>query len=415
MIASIHSISGGFKAWVIRFVALPAKRKIYIISLLMIFVSFYSAPFGVLLLAGSLLYELRKTDSVSFFRWNIIKHSTFFIPGIILIASGVIGPIWYGHYNSAGLGFLILAPIVLAVSLIEILWSPEDVLHFVRYATILLIPVCIFAFLFPWSGSFIAPSEVSLRLMGTFANPNYFAYFLEIILLFNLALLYHVWEKASRNGLIVSGLFGILCLYLTDSRSGMLAFLVGLTVFFLCMSEKTALTIIFGLMSILLIVTAIFPEMSVSLFKDMIPRHEHFLSEFNHRFMLWEIALKEIYREPFLGTGIGTYKLFIPENVPSAIADSIHAHNIYVNFMLELGLWGIISFMWMIYRIVRKLLSALQRSGLRPFFSAGIGMISVTLIHGLMDAPLVSSQAIAFFSLLLGTLSISIKNTIGKK
>ena len=65
---------------------------------------------------------------------------------------------------------------------------------------------------------------------------------------------------------MVSTVLSVLCLYFTGSRTGMLAFLAGLTVFYLCMSEKKVLVAIFGTITIALIAVALFPEASVFYF-----------------------------------------------------------------------------------------------------------------------------------------------------
>jgi O-antigen ligase len=382
-----------------------------IISLLLIGASYYSAPFGALLLTAAFIREFVKADRKCITFIKLIRESTFLLPGIILVLSATIGPLLYGNWFSAGLGLLILAPIVFCATSIEIFWKPEDSLHFARYATMLLFPVCFIAFAFPWSGSFFVKSSIAIRLMGTFTNPNYFSYALEIILLFAFALFYHMWKKSSRNWLILSTALGLTCLYLTGSRSGMLAFLAGLTVFFLSMSEKNVLVIVFGFIMIVLTATAIFPELSVLVFSDIIPRPQTFLKDFENRFALWDVAIRQIVKNPLWATGINSYHLYMPADAPSNIRSAIHSHNIYVNFLLETGLLGFISFLWIIIKSIIISVKALHMSSVRPYLAAGIAMIAATLVHGIMDAPLVSSQGIILFGLFLGALSVMVRQS----
>jgi len=399
------------KNFFVHLLSLPPRRKIMIISLLLIGASYYSAPFGALLLTGAFIREFIKADRERVIFIKLIRESTFLLPGIILVLSATIGPLLYRNYLSAALGLLILAPIVFCATSIEIFWKPEESLHFARYATMLLFPVCFIAIAFPWSGSFFIKSTTAIRLMGTFSNPNYFSYALEVIILFAFALFYHMWKKSSRNWLVLSTALGLACLYMTGSRSGMLAFLAGLTVFFLSMSEKNVLVIVFGFIMIVLTATAIFPELSVIVFSDIIPRPQTFLKEFENRFALWDVAIRQIVKNPFWATGINSYHLYVPADAPSTIRNAIHSHNIYINFLLETGVLGFLSFLWIMAISVVKSVKALHLSSVRPYLAAGIAMIAATLVHGIMDAPLVSSQGIILFGLFLGALSVMVRQS----
>ena len=80
------------------------------------------------------------------------KKSIFLIPGSVLLLSAVAGPLYYGHYTSAGLALLVLGPTLFCAMAIEILWQKEDALHFARYAAVFVILFSVVAFAFPWAG-----------------------------------------------------------------------------------------------------------------------------------------------------------------------------------------------------------------------------------------------------------------------
>jgi len=392
--------------------ALTFRKKLMIITLLMVGASYYSAPFGIILLSAGLIIEWRKSPERSFSLWHIVRKSVFFIPGVLFLLSAVIGAVYYGHYISAGLALLVLAPILFSATMIEILWQKEDALHFARYATMLVFPLAMIAFIFPQPGGIPFDYSAELRLSSSFSNPNYFSYILEMLLMFSGALYYHVWKKSSRIWLALSVALSILCLYFTGSRTGMLAFFAGAMVFYLCMSEKTILVIVFGTMTLALASVALFPEKAVEIFRDLIPRPESFLSEINNRFMLWDVALKQIAINPVIGTGLDTYRLLIPKNAPVALTSSIHCHNIFINLWLETGILGVLSFLWISLRAGITAIRRLKYSPVRPYLSAGIGMIAIMVVHGLMDAPLVSSQTLAFFVLFLACLVVMNRKTM---
>jgi O-antigen ligase len=149
----------------------------------------------------------------------------------------------------------------------------------------------------------------------------------------------------------------------------------------------------------------------VLVFSDIIPRPQTFLKEFENRFALWDVAIRQIVKNPLWATGINSYHLYMPADAPSNIRSAIHSHNIYVNFLLETGLLGFISFLWIIIKSIIISVKALHMSSVRPYLAAGIAMIAATLVHGIMDAPLVSSQGIILFGLFLGALSVMVRQS----
>lgn len=389
---------------------LPIRRKIMIISILLIGASFYSAPVGVLLLTGYTAIEWRRflaTDEGRMTFLQFIRKSIFFIPGSVLVLSAFIGALLHRHYVSSLLAVFVLAPIIFCATAIQFLWKSEDSLHFARYSVMLILPVSVYSVFSPWSGSFFIATGKSVRLMGTFSNPNYFSYALELFLVLALALFYHVWEQKTRNKVILSFVAGLFCLYFTGSRTGIIAFMVGLTVFLFSMSEKRLLSAAFALVALLLAMAAIFPEKVVDIVGGIIPRSAQYIRGFENRFELWNIAIRQIKKNPFIGTGLYTYHLYVPVNAPNPFKGAVHAHNIFLNFWLETGLFGILSFLLILVRSAIFALRRLHDSPMRPYLAAGLGVIAITMVHGIMDAPLVSAQTISFFGIFLGTTCIT--------
>lgn len=382
-------------------VTLSFRKKTMILCLLLVCSSFYLAPIGMLVLCLGLIFEWKNKKQNDKLFWQCAKNSIIFYPGLIFLLSAIIGPLFFKHYINSLLGIVVLAPVLLGAFLIEVLWKKEDALHFSRYTSIVLIPISIYAFLIPWSSGSIFNYSGVVRIAGTFSNPNYFSYVLELILIFSLALYYHIWKNSSKIWLVISFITGLVSLYFTGSRTGMLAFILGVTVFYLCMSEKAILVIVFGTLTIVLGFTAIFPEQSVMIFKDIIPRPDTFLNEIRNRFMLWDVALKQITRNPFLGTGLDSYHYYIPKNAPAVLKTTMHSHNIFINLWLETGILGIASFIWIFMRAIIGGIKNLKNSSVRPYLSAGVGMVVVSCIHGVMDAPLVSSQTLALYGIFI--------------
>lgn len=384
---------------------LPLRRKIMIISVLLIGAHFYSAPAGLWLLFSFTLYETVKQAGNTHVKRplsKIVSESVFLIPGSILVLSAAFGAIYHGNYLNSLIAIFLLGPIVALAIMIEFMWTREDGLHFARYSVMLIIPVAIYAVLFPWQNDIAGKSHSMIRLMGTFGNPNYFSYILEIFLMSSLALMYHVWNRNTKIRLIISSVVGMICLYFTGSRTGLIAFFVGLAVFLASMSERKIMCMITVALIGIFTYASFFPDSVVELASRVFPRSVLITEGLELRFELWNIALRQINKQPFIGTGLFTYRKYIPVNASYRIAGTIHAHNIFINFWLETGLPGVISFIWILVKVLKRAFDQLKDSPFRPYLAAVIAMISITVMHGMNDAPLISSQTIIFFGIFLG-------------
>ncbi|MFA7206285.1 MAG: O-antigen ligase family protein, partial [Saccharofermentanales bacterium] len=195
---------------------------------------------------------------------------------------------------------------------------------------------------------------------------------------------------------------GMICLYFTGSRTGLIAFFVGLAVFLASMSERKIMCMITVALIGIFTYASFFPDSVVELASRVFPRSVLITEGLELRFELWNIALRQINKQPFIGTGLFTYRKYIPVNASYRIAGTIHAHNIFINFWLETGLPGVISFIWILVKVLKRAFDQLKDSPFRPYLAAVIAMISITVMHGMNDAPLISSQTIIFFGIFLG-------------
>lgn len=383
---------------------LPLKRKIMIISILMMGINFYTAPFGLGLLMIYSLYELKQynkigSDKITF--KLLFKESVFFVPGSILVISAFIGPIYHGNYINSLLALVVLAPLVITATVIQFIWTQEDGLHFARYAVMLILPVSVYAALFPWPGVFFIYARDDARLMGTFGNPNFFSYILELFLVVAFAVFYHAWNKNTKIRILISAMAGMVCLYFTGSRTGLVAFFIGLAVFLFAMSEKKMICALMLIVFAGLIFTALFPDNVVKIAASIFPRVDLMTEGFESRFGLWNIALRQINKNPFVGTGLYTYHNYIPVNAPSTYTSAYHAHNIFINYWLETGLPGVLSFAWILVSVGIRSIRSLIGSPFKPYLASVIAILAITFIHGLTDTPIASAQTISFFAVFL--------------
>ncbi|MDO8582347.1 MAG: O-antigen ligase family protein [bacterium] len=124
------------------------------------------------------------------------------------------------------------------------------------------------------------------------------------------------------------------------------------------------------------------------------------------RIQQWKETIKMLRDHPIFGAGLSGYqKTVAPYHKQKHIEIYQYPHNIVLNFWSELGLLGVIAFLWLVILFFRKALSPPFRGGARGG-AIIISAISVILIHGLVDVPYFKNDLAIFFWLLLALSTI---------
>jgi len=119
---------------------------------------------------------------------------------------------------------------------------------------------------------------------------------------------------------------------------------------------------------------------------------------------LWSAEVMLFSSHPILGVGYGNspplYNAFLGSNGP----DVLHAHNMYLQFLAEMGIVGFLVFCVLMTAFARMALKLARQPD--PFVRlVGIGVggaLATTFIHGMVDYPFnANPQFGALFWLLL--------------
>jgi O-antigen ligase len=104
------------------------------------------------------------------------------------------------------------------------------------------------------------------------------------------------------------------------------------------------------------------------------------------RFSLWETADKMILSSPILGKGLNGFATdFNSYNTDPGLAPLDYPHNIFLNFWVETGLLGLISFLGLSISIIWL--------GWQKFLKGSLYGLAIILfmialyVHGMADAP----------------------------
>lgn len=199
--------------------------------------------------------------------------------------------------------------------------------------------------------------DASLRVYGTFGQPNPYAGYINMPLALALALMLlgHGWRTRILAACIVLPLLGVEIL--TQSKGGWLA--LGAAVLFIIFVGFIRLRILAGLVWIAtLCITGAYliGKFPVSLIEPILvkiglvdisftdPTPENYAN--SERVAHWLAGIGMFQAHPIFGVGIGNYQdVYLNYHVGIFVLPLGHAHNYYINIAAETGIVGLMAFL----------------------------------------------------------------------
>jgi O-antigen ligase len=107
------------------------------------------------------------------------------------------------------------------------------------------------------------------------------------------------------------------------------------------------------------------------------------------RLDLWLSSLDMLRDHPLLGIGLDNFaylyqQVYLRQGA-AAEPNLSHPHNWLLQFWLDLGLVGLVSFCWLVWRFVRNLPLPLAEASQRWMIAGALGAMADLLVHGLID------------------------------
>ena len=121
------------------------------------------------------------------------------------------------------------------------------------------------------------------------------------------------------------------------------------------------------------------------------------------RIELWEFSLRHIWAHPFAGTGFGTgsaKSILEAQHFKDPLLG--HAHNIFLDYGLQMGIPGMIALLGLFVAITSEF-AILYRSrddGCCRLGAAGLAMVAGIIVKSMTDMPLGRGNALLFWSLI---------------
>jgi len=228
------------------------------------------------------------------------------------------------------------------------------------------------------------------RIYGTFAHPNPFAFYTFFILGLVLSLSLsgkYFWERSSKDSpwsdnpkilWLATGLLTFL-LFATYTRSALACFFIFILVFGIFRYRKILLA---GLS--LFLIAYFFSDIFQQRFWELITLDPY--GSVVWRLRLWRDMVPFSLWQPWLGYGLGTFTSLV-EFYRGFTWGSLEAHNDYLKIFIENGIFGLITYFWLIIGLLFYLLRIFKKTiGQEKILSLGILVISLSLfIASLFD------------------------------
>lgn len=244
------------------------------------------------------------------------------------------------------------------------------------------------------TGAFIPEpytSNLPLKVTSVFSYPNAVGLFVTPVLaLYFTWILFNISNQSRRKHLaynllvIIIGAGSIVFSLTKGAWVGVLAGIFVGAMIFLRGWKKVILILIVILSSTLIVVS---PDTRGVVFEQI-----NFNSPSGQmRLVVWQETYEMLKNNPVLGAGLAGYQTALqpyhkdwrPDISPYKLEIFLYPHNVFLNFWSELGLAGLIVFVWLLSIFFY---TAWQRRH-QPFSMAALAAMIALLVHGLVDVP----------------------------
>jgi hypothetical protein len=259
------------------------------------------------------------------------------------------------------------------------------------------------------SGIGIATPEWTMaatrRVTAFYTSPNAVALYLAPLTVLAGALALS-WYKEKKKyvaiGAGLAGLAGLVAIVFTFSQGALIALAIGFVIFIALVGyKKTALALTAcGVVGMVLIL----------FFPSSLPVH---YKSAGNRLILWSYSKTFLLRSPqnfVLGAGVRQFfrKIQKPYYDAKVMERLIYPHNIFLNFWTEIGLFGMLSFVYLYGYLLR---AAYQKYCQKDKLWGGafLIMLSIMFVHGLIDVPYFKNDLAMLFWVLVALVTLPLK------
>lgn len=200
-----------------------------------------------------------------------------------------------------------------------------------------------------WVDDSFVESGVSLRVYSTLDNPNVLSEYLLLVIPLGVAAAFTARTRQGKAAGTVATAAMVICLVLTLSRGGYLGLALAAALFLVLLDRRFIVLGVIGCICLLFFLPDTIMQRIISI-ADMSD------TSTSYRLSIWvaSIDLLRDYWISGIGTGTTAFNTVYPLYSLNTIA-APHAHNLYLQVMVECGISGIVSLLGVVLSAVRGL------------------------------------------------------------
>ena len=322
---------------------------------------------------------------------------------------------FYNYYNLVGRYVLTYYLVVQSLDI----RNTGQIKTFLTCICISLLVVVIYGFMQAFLGIGVGQSQMiwtdgdvfpglKTRVFSTWQNPNLLGGYFDLMLGIVAGLFFVIKHKWVKIGLAILFCLTVFCLTLTYARGACLSIGLVIAVYAAIYNRKILAGLLILAMILLLCDTTLVERMT-SIFTKMDTSSEM-------RLAFWESTIAMILDHPLLGIGWGSYFMVYPTYdyyMQGNFIKIVHAHNMYLNFMAEIGLFGFASYMayyfGTIYKAFKAQATKIELLLKSMILGIGLGLVALAL-NGLTDYVMFNTELSMLVWLFSGVVITVCKN-----
>lgn len=234
-----------------------------------------------------------------------------------------------------------------------------------------------------------------LRTTSIFENANHYGYAIELFCIIAVGR----FLKKKNPIYIVLFFVNLASLILCDCRTAWAAIGIAVVMMLLFTSRSwKAIGITFAAgvvccVAVLFILPSITPRFSV----------EELTESYANRFDMWVQSVDWISKNPIFGYGMSSYQMLAQQ---CGVRVLKHAHNLPLNCLLDIGVLGTSLLLGFIFRLGKPMFAREFRNKYNYVSSIMLGAIAATLVHGVLDVPILGVSTSFIFVIIFSSNAI---------
>jgi len=380
------------------------ENLIYLIilalPLYLVKIKIYSVPtnwFEILVGLTLFFWIIKKSRLVNLKKF--IKNYKKYIICVSLIFIGLLMATFLNREYAIGLGIIkswFLIPIILMLIIVTTFPSKKMINVFITfYGSSFFVAGIALNYLI--SGKLTYDG----RLEAFFNSPNYLAMYLAPALIIALVVVLKNKTREQKNNLILKSIMALslviilIVFYFTYSYAAWLSVILAVLATLL-IEKKISLKEIF--LIVVLFIFMFFSQWKSGKLNNLVTLNPR--SSLASRIIIWRSAEKILENNWIFGIGPGnfqkvylSYQKFYPPYLEWAVP---HPHNLYLSFWLYGGLLSFLGFIGLLFFWFRDILVKIKTSH-KAVLLITIGIMTITLVHGLVDTTYFKNDLAVIF------------------